>query len=74
MKRVDITKKSSQWVAKSGDKIISKGDRKVDTVRDTAAKVRKMPEAVTVKIHKENGRIQEERTYPKSADPKSSKG
>ena len=28
----------------------------------------------SVKIHKENGRIQQERTYPRSRDPKSSKG
>jgi hypothetical protein len=27
-----------------------------------------------VRIHLENGRIQEERTYPRSADPRSSKG
>lgn len=74
MKRVDISKKGDQWVAKSGDQAIAKADRKVDAVRDTAAKARKMPEAATVKIHKENGRIQEERTYPKSADPKGSKG
>lgn len=28
----------------------------------------------SLKIHKLNGRIQEERTYPRSADPKRSKG
>lgn len=28
----------------------------------------------SVKIQKENGRIQEERTYPRSKDPRSSKG
>ena len=28
----------------------------------------------SLKIHKEDGKIQEERTYPRSADPKSSKG
>jgi hypothetical protein len=28
----------------------------------------------SVRIHLENGRIQEERTYPRSADPTSSKG
>jgi len=30
--------------------------------------------AVTVKIHTEDGRIQEERTYPKAADPVRSPG
>lgn len=28
----------------------------------------------SLKIHKVNGRIQEERTYPKSADPRKSRG
>lgn len=32
------------------------------------------PEGGSVKIQKENGRFQEERTYPKSADPTKSKG
>lgn len=31
-------------------------------------------EGGSVKIQKENGRIQEERTYPRSKDPKRSKG
>lgn len=28
----------------------------------------------SVKIHKENGRIQEERTYPRNSDPRKTKG
>jgi hypothetical protein len=28
----------------------------------------------SVKIHKKDGKIQEERTYPRSADPRKSKG
>jgi hypothetical protein len=32
------------------------------------------PNGGSVKIQKENGRFQEERTYPGSADPKSSPG
>lgn len=31
-------------------------------------------EGGSVKIQKENGRFQEERTYPKSRDPRSSRG
>jgi hypothetical protein len=31
-------------------------------------------EGGSVKIQKENGKFQEERTYPRSADPKKSKG
>lgn len=32
------------------------------------------PDGGSVKIQKENGRIQEERTYPRSKDPRASKG
>lgn len=32
------------------------------------------PQGGSVKIEKENGRYQEERTYPRSADPKKSPG
>jgi hypothetical protein len=32
------------------------------------------PEGGSVKIKKENNKIQEERTFPRSKDPKSSKG
>ena len=32
------------------------------------------PDGGSVKIQKENGRFQEERTYPRRADPKRSKG
>ena len=71
MKRVDISKKGNHWV---GDKVIAQSTKKVDAVRKTAKVAKKMPDAVTVKIHKMDGKIQEERTYPKSADPDKSKG
>lgn len=74
-KRVDVSKQGDKWVAKTKqDKVVASAPKKVDAVKKTAAAARKDPEAVTVRIHKENGRIQEERTYPRSADPKSSKG
>jgi hypothetical protein len=62
MKRIDVTKKGDHWVAKAGDQVVAKAARKVDAVRKTASQAKKMPEAVAVKIHKEDGRIQEERT------------
>lgn len=43
-------------------------------IKQTAAAAVASREAVTVKIHKENGRIQKERTYPGSADRRKSKG
>lgn len=75
MKRIDVAKKGDEWVAKtgSGDKVAS-AKTKVEAVRKTAAVAKKAPNAVTVKIHKADGKFQEERTYPGSADPKKSKG
>lgn len=62
------------WVGKQGGKVVADGDTKVDAVRNVAAVARADPESVSVKIHKVNGRIQEERTYPRRADPKRSPG
>lgn len=74
MKRVDLTKKGDQWVAKSGQEVIAKAPTKEAAIKRTAKAAKAMPEAVSVKIHKVDSTIQEERTYPKKADPKKSKG
>ena len=76
MKRIDVVKKNDQWVGQSGGRTVSgtKAPRKEDAVRNTARVARADSQPVTVKIHKENGRIQEERTYPSTADPHRSKG
>lgn len=74
MKRIDVVKKGSEWVAESGSKVVAHARTKAETVRKTADAARRDPDAVTVKIHKVSGRIQEERTYPRSADPRRSKG
>lgn len=76
MKRIDVVKKGDKWVGESGGKTVrgTGATNKDRAVKNTAGVAKKSPEAVTVKIHKENGRIQEERTYPGSADPRRSKG
>jgi hypothetical protein len=74
MKRVDVVKKPSGWVAESGSRVVARAPTKAEVVQETAKAARRDPEAVTVKIHKVNGRIQEERTYPRSADPRRAKG
>jgi hypothetical protein len=75
VKRIDVTKQGKSWVAKTGSGEKVAGARtKEAIVKKTAAVAKKAPGAVTVKIHKVDGKIQEERTYPRSADPKSSKG
>ena len=74
MKRIDITKSKDGWVAKSGSSKLATGTTKDEVVRKTAAAARKDSAAVTVKIHKQDGTFQEERTYPRTADPRKSKG
>ena len=74
MKRIDVSKKGDEWVGTQSGRVVSRGDTKTEAVRNTAAVAKAQADAVTVKIHKEDGTIQEERTYPRSADPSSSPG
>jgi hypothetical protein len=76
MKRIDVVKKGSEWRGESNGRAVpgTRAPRKEEAVKATAGKAKAAPEPVSVKIHKENGRIQEERTYPGKADPPSSKG
>ena len=76
MKRIDVVKTSEGWRGESGGRTVpnTKASTKAETIKNAATVARKGPEAVSVKIHNGNGRIQEERTYPRAADPRSSKG
>jgi hypothetical protein len=76
VKRIDVVKKNDQWVGQRGGRAVpgTRAPRKDEAVRNTARVARADSQPVTVKIHKENGRIQEERTYPRKADPRGSKG
>jgi hypothetical protein len=74
MRRIDVVKKGQKWVAESSSGIVAQAPTKVAAIKATAKVAKALPEAVSVKIHNVNGRIQEERTYPRSADPRQSKG
>ncbi len=56
------------------DKVIKRFDTKEEATQGGVLKEAVGKEGGSVKIQKENGKYQEERTYPKSADPKTSKG
>ena len=73
---MDIVKKDDRWRAESKGRAVpgTSAPRKEEAVKKTAQKARASSEPVTVKIHKEKGGIQEERTYPRRADPRKSKG
>jgi Uncharacterized protein conserved in bacteria (DUF2188) len=75
VKRVDLTKKGNEWVAKTGSgDVMARARLKDEAVRRTARAAKRDPQPVSVRIHKEKGGFQEERTYPRKADPKRSKG
>jgi hypothetical protein len=74
MKRIDVVKRGDRWIGESAKQTVASGRTKEEAVRNTARVAKADPGDVTVKIHKTNGRIQEERTYPRSADPRRSKG
>ena len=76
MKRIDVVKKGGKWIGESGGKTVrgTGAPNKDQAIKNTAEVAKKAHEPVTVKIHKEDGRIQEERTYSWAADPRRSKG
>lgn len=76
MDNYHLTKNGSKWeLTKEGN---SKASKSYETTKDEAIKQSasylKGGAGGSLKIHKEDGKIQEERTYPKSKDPKTSEG
>jgi hypothetical protein len=74
MKRIDVVKRSGGWIGESGGRTVARAGTKRDAVKETARVARADREPVTVKIHGVDGRMQQERTYPRSADPRRSSG
>ncbi|MEP5610892.1 MAG: DUF2188 domain-containing protein [Cyclobacteriaceae bacterium] len=76
MDNYHLTKDEDKWkLKKDGSERASKvfDGTKSDAVKSSADFL-KSGSGGSLKIHKENGRIQEERTYPRSKDPRKSKG
>ncbi len=75
MKRIDVVKTPEAWVGKTkSGSVVASGRTKETAVKKVAKVAKADPQSVSVKIHKMDGRIQEERTYPGKADPRKSKG
>jgi hypothetical protein len=74
MKRFDVSKKDGSWKLTAGKEVV----KNLGTVKREAvsklAKIVPKEGGGSVRIHNTDGTIQEERTYPRSADPKRSKG
>lgn len=76
MKRIHLVKKRDGWAGERGGRTVpnTKAATKAEAIKRVAAAAKRNSQPVSVRIHKENGAIQEERTYPRSADPRKSKG
>lgn len=73
---LEKNEKKDQWDLKQDktDKVVKSFETKTEATKSGVLKKAVGTEGGSVKIQKENGRFQEERTYPRSADPKSSEG
>jgi hypothetical protein len=74
MDNYHITKKGEKWAfTKEGNE---RATRSADTKKEVVDEMRDYMKDKTgsVKIHKERGQIQEERTYQRKDDPPKSKG
>ena len=75
LKKYHITKTEDGWQGKAqGGQRASKVGATKKKVLDDMREMAKRQGNVSLIIHKEDGTIQEERTYPRSSDPRSSKG
>ena len=74
MDQYHLTKKGSEWrLEKAGsNRAVVKAGTKEQAVQQMRGYMKGKEGSVV--IHKQNGRIQEERTYPRSKDPRGSKG
>ena len=73
---LDKNERTDRWQLTNDqtNRVVKRFETKADATAGGALKRAVGPEGGSVKIQKENGRFQEERTYPRSRDPKRSKG
>lgn len=65
-----VTKTGNGWQGKleKGQRASVVGSTKAEVVQKTIEIAKRQPES-SIRIHKTDGKIQEERTYPKKSDP-----
>ena len=73
---LNYNEKKESWDLENDktNKVVKRFDTKEEATERGVLREAVGKEGGSVKIQKENGRFQEERTYPKSADPRNSKG
>ena len=75
MTRIDIVYKGTKgiWIAVQDGNIVDMAIKKADLVADVT-KLAEMTDGTSVRIHKRNGEIERELTYPRSADRRATEG
>ena len=74
MENYHITKADKNWM------LVKEGAQRASKTAHTKAEITAIAsvflqgKTASLKIHKEDGTIQEERTFPRAADPRTSKG
>lgn len=68
------TKNSWDLTNDQTDKVVKRFDTKADATKRGALKQAVGQDGGSVKIQKTDGKFQEERTFPRTKDPKDSKG
>lgn len=74
MQNYHLTKNDDQWklTKEHGERATFVADKKADVLQKSIGFMNE--HGGSLKIHKEDGTIQEERTYPRAADPRQSPG
>ena len=74
MKKFDLVHHKDEWLLRTegSNRALLRADTKSDAIDQMRNYMAKHPGSVN--IHKMDGKFQEERTYPRSADPRKSKG
>ncbi len=63
--------KQANWkgIVEGSTRAVVRAPTKEQAVKQTIAKAKARPEPTSVRIKKEDGTVQEERTYPRRSDP-----
>ena len=65
MKQIQVLRRHDQWIAESGNEILLAADTKQDAVDLALDLAETLGEPAVVRIHRADGTLQEERTFPR---------
>ena len=66
MKQIQVLRRQEQWIAESGNQILLAAATKQEAVALAVDLAQTLGEPVAVRIHRADGTLQQERTFPRS--------